>query len=151
MSWLSAIEAVPLEGALLLLLSLSILNLGNANQLVSIWQFDGIPLGVLELCYACLCTLSSLLKTSSVAQVHRDWGVVKASRGVRRVVALEAVLIIPLLSLFWDESSHLIIVLSPEDLIDGFLGYDAVDGSLFQDLVVVARRWFEDILSYTRD
>jgi hypothetical protein len=64
---------------------------------------------------------------------------------------LEAVLIIPLLSLFWDESSHLIIVSSSEDLIDGFLGYDAIDGSLFQDLVVVAGGWFKDILSYTWD
>ena len=82
--------------------------------------------------------LSSLSEASSVAQVHGDWGVVKMSRGVRGVVALEAVLIIPLLSLFWDESSHLVVVSSPEDLVDSFLGDNAVNGSFLQDLVVVA-------------
>jgi hypothetical protein len=98
-----------------------------------------------------LCTLSSLSKASGTAQIHRDWGVVKASRGVRGVIALEAVLVIPLLSLFWDKSPHLIVVSFSEDLVDGFLGYDAVDGSFLQDLVVVTRGWFEDISSYTWD
>ena len=55
---------------------------------------------ILELGYTRLCALSSLSETSGAAQVHRDWRVVEASRGVRRVIALEAVLIIPLLSLF---------------------------------------------------
>ena len=76
-----------------------------------------------------LCTLSSLSEASSTAQVHGDWGVVKVSRGVRGVIALEAALVIPLLSLFWDESSHLIVVSSPKDLVDSFLGDDTVDGS----------------------
>ena len=127
MSWLSAIEAVPLEG-MSLLLPFSVLDLGNANQLISIWQFDGASLGILELHHARLHMLSPLPKASSVAQVHRDWGVVKVSRGVRGVVALEVVLIIPLLLLFWDESSHLVVVSSPEDLVDSFLGDDTVDG-----------------------
>ena len=74
--------------------------------------------------------LSSLSEASSATQIHGDWGVVKASRGVRRVIALEAVLIVPLLSLFWDEPAHLVIVLSPEDLIYGFLGDDAINCSL---------------------
>jgi hypothetical protein len=42
---------------------------------------------------------------------------------------LEAVLIVPLLSLFWDESAHLVIVFSPEDLIYSFLGDDAINCS----------------------
>ena len=95
--------------------------------------------------------LSSLSKASGTAQIHRDWGVVKTSGGVRGVIALEAVLVVPLLSLFWDESSHLIVISSSKDLIDGFLRYDTVDGSFLQDLVVVARGWFEDILSYAWD
>ena len=137
MSWLSAIKAVSLEGASLLL-PFSILDLGDTDQLISVWQFDGVPLGILELRHARLCMLSPLSKASGTAQVHRDWGVVKASRGVRGVVALEVVLIIPLSLLFWDESSHLIVVSFPEDLVDGFLGDDTVDGSLFQDLIIVA-------------
>ena len=72
--------------------------------------------------------LSPLSKASSVAQVHRNWSVVKASRGVGGVVALEAVLVIPLLSLFWDESSHLVVVSFSEDLVDSFLGDNTVDG-----------------------
>jgi hypothetical protein len=51
-----------------------------------------------------------------------------ASRGVGGVVALEAVLVIPLLSLFWDESSHLVVVSFSKDLVDSFLGDNAVDG-----------------------
>ena len=137
MSWLSAIEAVPLEGTSLLL-PFSILDLGNANQLISIWQFDGVSLGILKLRHVRLHMLSPLPKASSVAQVHRDWGVVKASRGVRGVVALEVVLIILLLLLFWDESSHLVVVSSPEDLVDSFLGDDTVDGRFLLDLIVVA-------------
>ena len=137
MSWLSAVKAISLEGASLLL-PFSVLDLGDANQLISIWQFDGVPLGVLELHHMCLCTLSSLSEASSAAQVHGDWGVVKVSRGVRGIVALEVVLIIPLLSLFWDESSHLVVVSFPKDLVDSLLGDNAVDGSLLQDLVVVA-------------
>ena len=128
MSWLSAIEAVSLEGASLLL-SFSVLDLCDTDQLISVWQFDRIALGILELRYACLRTLSSLSEASGAAQIHRDWGVVKASRGVRGVVALEAVLTIPLLSLFWDESAHLVVVPFPEDLIYGFLGDDTIDSS----------------------
>ena len=126
-SWLSTIEAVALERSSLLL-SFSILDLGDADQLISIWQFDGVSLGVLELRHACLCTLSSLSEASSAAQVHRNWSVIKVSGGVRGVVALEAVLTIPLLPLFWDESSHLVVVPSSKDLIDGLLGDDTVDG-----------------------
>ena len=129
MSWLSAIEAVSLEGVSLLL-PFSVLALGDADQLISIWQFDRVPLGVLELHHACLCTLSPLSEAPSVAQVHENWSVVKLSGGVRRVVALEAVLTIPLLSLFWDESSHLVVVPSSKDLIDSLLGDNAVDGPL---------------------
>jgi hypothetical protein len=73
--------------------------------------------------------LSSLSEASGTAQIHGYWGIVKASRGVRGVIALEAVLIVPLLSLFWNESSHLIVVPSPEDLVYGLLGYDTVDCS----------------------
>ena len=131
MSRLSAIEAVSLEGALLLL-PFPVLDLGNADQLVSIWQFDRVPLGVLELHYACLCTLSPLSEAPSTAQVHGNWCVVKASGSVRRVVALEAVLVIPLLSLFWDESSHLVVVPSSEDLINGLLGDNTVDAIFFR-------------------
>ena len=76
-----------------------------------------------------LCMLSPLPEASSVTQVHRDWSVVKVSRGIGRVVALKAVLVIPLLSLLWDESSHLIVVPSPEDLVDSLLGDNTVDGS----------------------
>ena len=126
-SWLSAVEAVALEGALLLL-PFSILDLGDADQLISVWQFDGVPLGVLKLCHTCLCALSSLPEASGAAQVHGNWGVVKALGGVRRVVALEAVLVILPLSLLWDESSHLVVVSSSEDLIDSFLGDNTVNG-----------------------
>ena len=127
MSWLSAVEAVALEGVLLLL-PFSILDLGDTDQLISVWQFDGVPLGILELCHTCLCALSSLSEASGAAQVYGNWGVVKALGGVRRVVALEAVLVILPLLLFWDESSHLVVVSSSEDLIDSFLRDNTVDG-----------------------
>ena len=84
---------------------------------------------VLKLCNACLRALSSLPEASSAAQVHRDRRVIEASGCVRRVISLEAVLVIPLLPLLWDESSHLIVVSSPEDLINGLLRYDTVDSS----------------------
>jgi hypothetical protein len=129
MSWLSTVKAVALEGTALLL-PFSVLDLGYTDELVSIGQLDGISLGILELGYACLCALSSLSETSGTAQVHRDWGVIEASRGVRGIITLEAALIIPLLSLFWDESSHLVIVSPPEDLTYGLLGDDAIDRSL---------------------
>ena len=129
MSRLSAVEAIPLERASLLL-SFSVLDLCDADQLISIWQFDGVALRVLKLRHARLRTLSSLSKASGTAQIHGDWSIVKASRGIRGIVALEAVLVIPLLSLFWDESSHLIVVSLPEDLVYGLLGYDAVNGPL---------------------
>jgi hypothetical protein len=64
---------------------------------------------------------------------------------------LEAVLIVPLLSLFWDESAHLVVVSSSEDLVYGLLGDDAVNGSLLEHLIVVAGGWFEDISSYAWD
>ena len=73
--------------------------------------------------------LSSLSEASGTAQVHRDWGVVETSWGVRGIIALEAVLVIPLLLLFWDESPHLVVVPLPEDLVYRFLGDDAIDGS----------------------
>ena len=150
MSWLSAVKAVALEGAALLL-SFSVLDLGYADELVSIGQFDGIPLRILELSHARLCALSSLSEASSAAQVHRDWGVIEASRGVRGIIALEAVLIVPLLSLFWDESAHLIIVSFSKDLVYGFLRDDAIDRSFLQYLVVIARGWFEDVSPYAWD
>ena len=130
MSWLSTIETVALEETSLLL-SFSILDLSHADQLVSIWEFDGVSLGVLELCGACLCLSSSLSKSSGTAQVYRDWCIVKVSGCVRGVVSLEVVLVIPLLFLLWNKSSHLIVISFPKDLIDGFLGYDTVDSSLF--------------------
>ena len=77
------------------------------------------------MCYACLRALSSLSKASSATQVHRDWGVVEASGGIRGVIALEAVLVILLLSLFWDESAHLVVVSLSEDLVYGLLRNDA--------------------------
>ena len=98
-----------------------------------------------------ICALSSLSETSGSAQVHRDWGVIETSWSVRGIISLEAILVVSLLTLFGDESSHLIVVSFPEDLIYGFLGDDAVDGSLLQDLIVVAGGWFEDVLSYTGD
>ena len=64
---------------------------------------------------------------------------------------MEAVLIVPLLSLFWNESPHLIVVSSPEDLVYGFLGYDTVDSSLLEHLVIVTGGWFEDVFSYAWD
>ena len=73
------------------------------------------------------------------------------SRVFNRVVSSKAVLIIPLLSLFWDESSHLIVVSFPEDLTNGLLGRYTVDSSLLQDLVVVTRGWFEDVFPYAQD
>ena len=76
----------------------------------------------------CLCALSSLSEASGAAQVHGNWGVVKASGGIRRVVALEAVLVILPLLLLWDESSHLVVVSSSKDLIDSFLRDNTVDG-----------------------
>ena len=103
------------------------------------------------MCYACLRALSSLPEASGTTQVHGYWGVIEASRGVGRVISLEAVLIVPLLSLFWDESSHLIIVSSPEDLVYGFLGDDAINRSLFEHLVIVAGGRFEDVFSYAWD
>ena len=66
MSWLSTIEAVALEGASLLL-SFSILDLGYTDKLVSVWQFDGVPLRVLKLHGVCLCLLSSLPEPSGAA------------------------------------------------------------------------------------
>ena len=99
----------------------------------------------------CLRTLPSVSKASGTAQIHRDGGVVETSWGVGRVIPLEAVLIVPLLSLFWDESAHLVIVSLSEDLIYGLLGDDAIDCSLFQHLVVIAGRWFEDVFPYTWD
>ena len=108
-------------------------------------------MGVLELGYACLRALFSLPEASGTAQVHRDWCVIEASGGVGGVISLEAVLIVPLLSLFWDESAHLIIVSPPEDLVYGLLGDDAIDRSLLQYLIIVAGGWLEDILSYTWD
>ena len=86
-----------------------------------------------------------------MAQVHRDWGVIEASRGVGRVISLEVVSIVSLLSLFWDESAHLVIVSLSEDLVYGLLGDDAVNGSLFEHLVVVAGGRFEDVSSYAWD
>ena len=83
----------------------------------------------MELCYACLCALSSLPEASGAAQIHGDWSVIKTAGCIGRIISLEAVLIVPLLSLLWDESSHLIVVSPPEDLINGFLRYYAVDGS----------------------
>ena len=62
---------------------------------------------------------------------------------------MEAVLIVPLLSLLWDESPHLIVVSFSEDLVYGLLGYDTVNSSLFEHLVIVAGGWFKDIFSYT--
>ena len=96
-----------------------------------------------------LCALSSLSEASSTAQIHGDQSVIEASRGVRGIIALEAVLIVPLLSLLWDESAHLVIVSLSEYLIYGLLRDDAVDCSLFEHLVVVAGGWFKDIFSYT--
>ena len=87
-------------------------------------------MGVLELRYACLRTLSSLSETSGTAQIHRDWSIIEASWSVGRVVSLEAVLVVPLLSLFWDKSTHLVIVSPSEDLIDGLLGDDTIDRPL---------------------
>ena len=95
--------------------------------------------------------LSSLSEASSAAQIHRDRGVVETSRGVRGIIALEAILITPLLSLFWDESAHLVVVSFSEDLVYGFLGDDAIDRPLLQHLVVIARGWFEDISPYAWD
>ena len=69
----------------------------------------------------CLSALSSLSEPSGLAQVYRNWGVVKTSGGVRGVISLEAVLVILSLLLFWDESSHLVVVLSFKDLINSFL------------------------------
>ena len=99
----------------------------------------------------CLHTLSPLPKTSSAAQVHRDWGVVEVSGGVRGIVSLEAVLVIPLLSLFWDKSAHLVVVSFPEDLVYGLLGDDAIDCSFLQHLIVVAGGWFENVFPYAWD
>ena len=56
-----------------------------------------------------------------MAQIHGDWGVVEASWSVRGVVSLETILIVSLLSLFWDESSHLIVISSSEDLVYSLL------------------------------
>ena len=105
----------------------------------------------MELCYACLRALSSLSEASGTAQIHRDWGVIEVSRGVGGVISLEAVSVVPLLSLFWDKSAHLVIIPLPEDLVYGFLGNDAINGPLFEYLVVVAGRRFEDVSSHARD
>ena len=101
--------------------------------------------------YACLRALSSLSEASGAAQVHRDWSVVKALGGIRGIIALEAVLVAPLLSLFRDESSHLVVVSLSKDLVYGFLRDDAVDCSLFEYLVIVTGGWFEDVSSYAWD
>ena len=81
------------------------------------------------MCYARLCTLSSLSEASGAAQVHRDWGVIEVSGCIRGIVPLEAVLVVPLLSLFQDEPFHLVVVSFPKDLVDSLLGYDTVDSS----------------------
>ena len=57
-------------------------------------------------------------------------GVVEVLGGVGGVVALEAVLIVPLSLLLWDKPSYLVVVFPPKDLVNGFLGDDTVDGSL---------------------
>ena len=85
----------------------------------------------MELCDVCLRLSSSLSEPSGVTQVHGDWHIIEVSGHVRGVVPLEAVLVIPLLPLFWDKSSHLVIVSFPKNLTDGLLGYHAVDSSLF--------------------
>ena len=95
--------------------------------------------------------LPSLSEASGAAQIHRDRGVVEASGGVRGVIALEAILIIPLLSLFRDESAHLVVVSFSKDLVYGFLGDDTIDRSLLQHLVIIARGWFEDVSPYAWD
>ena len=84
-------------------------------------------------------TLSPVPEASGAAQVHGDWCIVKASGCVGGIVSLEVVLIVPLLPLLRDESPHLIVISFPKDLVDGFLGNDTVNSSLFQYLVVVAR------------
>ena len=61
------------------------------------------------------------------------------------------VLISPLLPLFWDESSHLVVISFPKDLVDSLLGYNTIDSSFLQDLVVVTGGWFEDVSSYAWD
>ena len=91
-------------------------------------------MGVLELRYTHLCALSPLPEASGAAQVYGNWGVVEVLGGIRRIIALEVVLVIPLLSLFWDKSSQLVVILSPEDLIDSFLGDDTVDGSFLKEI-----------------
>ena len=73
------------------------------------------------------------------------------SECVGRVVSLKVVLISPLLPLFWDESSHLVVFSFPKDLVDSFLGYNTIDSSFLQDLVVVTGGWFEDVSSYAWD
>ena len=82
------------------------------------------------MCYAHLRALSSLSETSGAAQVYGNWGIVEMLGSIGGVVALEVVLIIPLLSLFWYESPHLVVVSFSEDLIDGLLGDNAVNCSL---------------------
>ena len=73
------------------------------------------------------------------------------SGGVGGVVFLEAALVVPLLFLLWDESPHLVVVSFSKDLIDCLLGYNAIDSSFLQDLVIITGGWFEDISSYAWD
>jgi hypothetical protein len=73
------------------------------------------------------------------------------SGGVGGVVFLEAALVVPLLFLLWDESPHLVVVSFSKDLIDCLLGYNTIDSSFLQDLVIIAGGWFEDISSYAWD
>ena len=80
---------------------------------------------------------------------NQTFSVQSCSTFDRHCIALEAVLVVPLLPLFWDESAHLVVVSLPEDLVYGFLRDDAVDGPFLQDLIIVAGGWFEDISSYT--
>ena len=105
----------------------------------------------MELYYSCLGALSSLSEASGAAQIYGDWGVVKAAGCIGGIISREAVLIVPLLSLLWDESSHLIVISFPENLIDGLLRHHTVDSPFLQDLVIVAGRWFEDVFRYAWD
>ena len=77
----------------------------------------------------CLYPLSPLSEASCVAQIHGNYQVVEVWRGIRGVVPFKAVLIASLLSLVGDESPHLVVVFSSENLGDRLLRDDTVDGS----------------------